>query len=192
MPGRVKLPRGTKMTWTPNANLIRLEKSLAAARVAEKKAFENRVRKAQMYIDARERQEQVDAFFARAKAAENRARAKARQEQVDAFFARAKAAENRARAKARQEQVDAFFARAKAAENRARARMDPRIVKINDAFRDARAAIEGATSLANMKKALMKGRTQIHPNKHLGARNYATIKTQNLVGLFDKESKKYA
>ena len=88
--------------------------------------------------------------------------------------------------------MDAFFARAKAAENRARARMDPRIVKINDAFRDARAAIEGATSLANMKKALMKGRTQIHPNKHLGARNYATTKTQNLVGLFDKESKKYA
>ncbi len=206
MPGRIRPVRAT--TTTPNTKLIRLEKSLADARAATEKrvkvlerylgvngarilenarleraraqASEDRVR-AKMHEAARE---------AAREAAENQARAKARQEKVDDFFARAQAAQDRARAKERQEQVDAFFARAQAAQDRARAQVDPRVEKINKAFNDARVAIQNATNLSNMKRALLKGRVKIHPNKH-GGFNHATKRTKNLVQFFDEQSKRF-
>ncbi len=165
MPGRIRPVRAT--TTTPNTKMIRLEKALADARAAN----ENRGR-------------------VRAQASEDRVREKARQEKVDNFFARAQAAQNRARAKERQEQVNAFFARAQAAQNRARAQVDPRIEKINRAFNNARATIQNATSLANMKRALLKGRVKIHPNKH-GGFNHATKRTKNLVQFFNEQSKRF-
>jgi hypothetical protein len=202
MPGRIRPVRAT--TTTPNTKLIRLEKSLADARAATEK----RVKVLERYLgvngarilenarleraraQASEDRMRAKMHAAAREAAENQARAKARQEKVDDFFARAQAAQDRARAKERQEQVDAFFARAQAAQDRARAQVDPRIEKINKAFNDARVAIQNATSLANMKRALLKGRVKIHPNKH-GGFNHATKRTKNLVQFFDEQSKRF-